>query len=176
MNLEQFSYPLGKFDYLKDIPYIDVAAGIQTIAQFPARLSALVNQLTEAQLHTPYRLGGWTALQVVHHVADSHSNALIRFKLALTEDNPVIKPYHENLWAELADSKITPVEVSLQWITALHKRWEILLQSMQETDFDRTYFHPESERRFPLRQVVALYAWHCNHHYAHVEAVQQTAS
>jgi hypothetical protein len=96
---------------------------------------------------------------------------LIRFKLALTEDNPTIKPYRENLWADLPDSTKAPVEWSLQILDALHARWTLLLRNMSETDFDRTYFHPENQRTFPLRQVVSLYAWHCNHHYAHVEAV-----
>ncbi len=173
MELEPLRYPVGKFDYLKPISFIDVPEGIRIIVEFPTKLATLVHTLITNQLDTPYRPDGWTARQVVHHLADSHSNALIRFKLTLTEDNPTIKPYQENLWAELADSKITPVEVSLQLITALHKRWEILLDSMQESDFDRTYFHPESQQTFPLRQVVSLYAWHCNHHYAHVEAVSK---
>lgn len=173
MELEQLKYPVGKFDYSKLLSFTDVSEGIKLIETFPGRLSALVNSLTPAQLNTPYRPDGWTALQVVHHVADSHSNALTRFKLALTEDNPTIKPYHENLWAELADSKITPVDVSLQWITALHKRWEILLHSMEDADFKRTYFHPESQKTIPLMQVVPLYAWHCNHHYAHIESVKK---
>ena len=173
MELEQLKYPVGKFDYVKTISFADVPTAIQTIAEFPVKLTVLVESLTPEQLATPYRPGGWTAAQVVHHLADSHSNALIRFKLTLTEDNPTIKPYMENLWAELADSKETPVEVSLQLILALHKRWEILLKSMKEADFNRTYFHPESQQTFPLRQVVSLYAWHCNHHYAHIEAVSK---
>jgi hypothetical protein len=173
MELEQLKYPVGKFDFVKTISFADIPTGIETIAAFPAKLSALVHSLTPAQLATPYRPDGWTALQVVHHLADSHCNALIRFKLTLTEENPTIKPYAENKWAELADSLETPVEVSLQLITALHKRWEILLKSMKESDFDRTYFHPESQRTFPLRQVVSLYTWHCNHHYAHIESVKK---
>ncbi len=171
MELEQLKYPIGKFDYVKTISFADVPTSIQTIAEFPIKLTVLVESLAPEQLAMPYRPGGWTAAQVVHHLADSHCNALIRFKLTLTEDNPTIKPYMENLWAELADSKDTPVEVSLQLLMALHKRWEILLKSMKEADFNRTYFHPESQRTFPLRQVVSLYAWHCNHHYAHIASV-----
>ncbi|MDJ1500794.1 YfiT family bacillithiol transferase [Xanthocytophaga agilis] len=171
MDLEKLKYPIGKFDHFKSVSFTDVPEGIQIIESFPVKLSELVNKLTPEQLQTPYRPDGWTALQVVHHLADSHSNALIRFKLALTEENPVIKPYHENLWAELEDGKTTPVEVSLQWISALHKRWAILLRSMTESDFERTYFHPESKRTYPLKQVVSLYVWHCNHHYGHIESV-----
>ena len=171
MQLEQLKYPLGKFDYFKELGPTDLAEGIAVIEAFPARLSALAARLTDAQWETSYRADGWTARQVVHHLADSHSNALIRFKLALTEDNPTIKPYRENLWADLPDSVNAPVEWSLQILDALHARWTLLLRNMSEADFDRTYFHPDSQRTFPLRQVVSLYAWHCNHHYAHVEAV-----
>ena len=171
MQLEQLKYPLGKFDYFKELGPTDLAEGIAVIEAFPARLSALAARLTDGQWETSYRADGWTARQVVHHLADSHSNALIRFKLALTEDNPTIKPYRENLWADLPDSVNAPVEWSLQILDALHARWTLLLRNMSEADFDRTYFHPDSQRTFPLRQVVSLYAWHCNHHYAHVEAV-----
>jgi hypothetical protein len=127
-----------------------------------------VNVLSEAQLETPYRPEGWTVRQTVHHVVDSHINAYIRFKLALTENNPAIKPYEEALWAELADGKGALVEWSLQLLKYVHLRWVMLLNSLTEPDWERTYFHPETKRVFALREVAALYAWHSEHHYEHI--------
>lgn len=120
-----------------------------------------------------YRPEGWTIRQVVHHCADSHSNAFTRFKLALTEENPSIKPYKENLWAELPDVTTAPVDWSLKIIANIHKRWVVLLKSMSIADFERTYFHPESNRVWKLFEVLALYAWHCNHHLAHVKQAKK---
>lgn len=141
---------------------------IADIESFPVRLRNAVENLTEVQLDTPYREDGWTIRQVVHHCADSHMNSQIRYKLALTEENPTIKPYYEDRWAELADSKEFPVEVSLKLIESIHQRWVHLLRSMKEEDFKRTFFHPEHNRSVSLGETTALYAWHSNHHLAHI--------
>lgn len=135
------------------------------------RLRAAVEGLTEAQLDTPYRPGGWTVRQVVHHVPDSHLNAYIRMKLALTEDGPTIKPYDENLWAELSDSRM-PVDASLSLMDALHRRWVTVLRSLQPADFARTFLHPEAGV-VSLDRLIALYAWHGRHHVAHITSLRQ---
>lgn len=150
------------------------AAHIQGLRLLPERLRAAVKGLSDAQLDTPYREGGWTVRQVVHHVADSHANALIRFKLALTEDWPPIKPYDQKAWAELADSKL-PIDGSLAFIGALHERWVALLESMTEDDFRKGYVHPENGRQ-NLATVLALYEWHGRHHTAHITGLRARMS
>ena len=144
---------------------------IAEVAAAPAQMRQAVSGLTEAQLDTAYREGGWTVRQVVHHVPDSHMNSYIRYKLALTEDNPTIKPYAEDLWAELADSKL-PVELSLRTLELLHERWVVLLQSMDEAAWARTFRHPDLGN-MPLPIALALYAWHGRHHVAHVTSLRQ---
>jgi uncharacterized damage-inducible protein DinB len=134
-----------------------------------------VEGLSEEQLNTPYRPGGWTVRQVVHHLPDSHMNSYVRFKLALTEDAPTIKPYDEALWANLADSSTTPLETSLALLDALHVRWVRLLKSMTDADFMREFRHPESGL-IRLDQNLALYAWHGKHHVAHITSVPRVAS
>lgn len=166
--MEHLKYPVGRFEFGKTYSKAETQAQIQTISALPSKLFNIVNVLTEAQLETPYRPGGWTVLQTVHHIADSHMNAYIRFKLALTEANPTIKPYEEAFWAELADGKAAPVEWSLQLLKYVHLRWVMLLNSLTEADLERTYFHPESKLVYPLHQVVATYAWHSEHHYEHI--------
>jgi uncharacterized damage-inducible protein DinB len=140
---------------------------IETIAQAPAQLRLAVQGLSEAQLSTPYRDGGWTVRQVVHHVADSHVNAYVRLKLALTENSPTIKPYEESLWAKLPDSDDVPIEVSLALLDALHARWVALLRAMPDADFSRQYEHPETGRH-DVNYLLAMYAWHGEHHTAHI--------
>lgn len=166
--MENLKYPIGRFVSGKTYTEAETRAQIQTISALPSKLFNVINVLNEAQLETPYRLEGWTILQTVHHIADSHMNAYIRFKLALTEENPAIKPYEEVLWAELADGKTAPVDWSLQLLKYVHLRWVMLLNSLTEADLQRTYFHPETKRVFPLREVIALYAWHSEHHYEHI--------
>ena len=144
---------------------------IAEIARTPALMRQAVAGLTDAQLDTPYRDGGWTVRQVVHHVPDSHMNSYIRFKLALTEDNPTIKPYDEQLWAELADSKL-PVELSLKTLELLHERWVVLLKSMDDQAWARTFRHP-AMGNVPLPMAAALYAWHGQHHVAHVTKLRE---
>ncbi len=146
-------------------------AHMQTLRLLPERLRAAVSGLTDHQLDTPYREGGWTVRQVVHHVADSHANSYIRFKLALTEDWPTIKTYDEAAWADLADSRRLPVEVSLNLIEALHGRWVRLLESLSEDDFRKGFEHPEMGRQ-NLASVLALYDWHSRHHTAHIVSLR----
>jgi hypothetical protein len=160
------SYPIGKFDRSS----IDVGRRdeyIRTIADLPKNIAAAVAGLDDPQLDTPYRPGGWSVRQTVHHVADSHINSLCRFKLALTEDDPpTIRPYYEDRWAELADSRL-PVDTSLAIIDGVHRRWAELLRTMTDADFEREFVHPETGR-WKLGDVLALYAWHSLHHTAHI--------
>lgn len=142
------------------------------IEQTPARLRAAVAGLTEAQLDTPYRPGGWTVRQLVHHLADSHINSYVRFRLALTEDEPTIKPYNQDLWANLSDARTAPIESSLALLDNLHQRWVLLLRSMKPEDFARTLKHPESGRA-TLEKNLAVYAWHGKHHIAHIEGLKE---
>lgn len=165
-------YPIGKFVYGGAASVEDRERWIAEIAAAPARLRAMVAGLGDTQLDTPYRDGGWTVRQVVHHVPDSHMNAYIRTKLALTEDRPVIKPYDETLWGELADARTAPIEMSLVLLERLHERWLILLRSMRVEDFARTYRHPElGDKLLGLDHLLALYAWHGRHHTAQIESL-----
>jgi uncharacterized damage-inducible protein DinB len=169
-------YPIGKFTFDGDVSSGARQARIADIEAAPRLLRAALDGMTERQLDTPYREGGWTVRQVAHHMPDSHLNAYTRFKLALTEDAPTIKPYDEARWAELPDSRDTPVEVSLTLLDALHRRWVTLLRAMRPEDFARTFVHPEQGRAMPLDLVLALYAWHGKHHVAHVEGVKKGGS
>lgn len=164
-------YPIGKF--VPDQPTPESRTRhIEGIAALPAQMRQAVRGLSEKQLSTPYREGGWTVRQVVHHVPDSQLNAYIRFKLALTEDVPTIKPYDENAWAKLADSELTPVEVSLNLLESVHARWVVLLKNMQPKDFERQFKHPESGLH-PLDRFLALYDWHGRHHVAHITSLRE---
>ena len=168
-NLEPLKYPIGKYRRLSGpLAKSERAQMIDKIQQTPAVFRALVSGLSDAVLDTPYRPGGWTVRQVVHHVPDSHLNAYIRFKLAVTEDNPTIKPYDEARWAELKDGRSEPIAVSLDLLDALHKRWDTVLRSMSDADFSRTFFHPETKSAVTLDQALALYSWHGTHHAAHI--------
>jgi uncharacterized damage-inducible protein DinB len=163
-------YPVG--DFVKPAAHSpeSIAQSIETIRLLPQRLREAVDGLDDSQLDTPYRDGGWTVRQLVHHVADSHANAYVRIKLALTEDWPTIKPYEEAIWAELPDSKL-PIAVSLDILTALHSRWAFLLDSLTEEQLQRGYVHPAGGRQ-GLPQVLALYAWHSRHHTAHLTSLR----
>jgi hypothetical protein len=164
-------YPVGKFQTPASFSPADRARWMETIAATPSRMREAAGALSEQQLDTPYREGGWTARQVIHHVPESHMNAYIRFKLALTENDPVIKPYDEAAWARLNDVPAAPIEASLDLLEALHRRWVVLMQGMSEADWKRAYIHPEAGRRVPLEEVLALYAWHSDHHLSHVKSV-----
>ena len=165
-------FPTGKFQRPPSLDEAARARAIDIIAETPARLREAVRGLTESQIDTEYRPGGWTVRQVVHHVPDSHVNALIRFKLALTEDVPTIKPYNETLWAELADVKTVPISTSLAMLDAVHERWVAILRAMKPSDFARELVHPETGRQ-RLDQMLALYAWHGPHHVAHITSLRE---
>jgi hypothetical protein len=164
---EQMRYPIGQFEPPLTYTQPEIAGWIARIKALPGKLRDAVTGLTEAQLDTPYRKGGWTIRQVVHHIPDSHMNSLMRFKWAITEDNPTIKPYHEELWAELADYKL-PIEPSLKMLEGIHAHMVSLFESFTEDDLNRTFHHPASGVVSPLKQVIGLYAWHGDHHLAQV--------
>jgi len=164
-------YPVGRFRSPAASGAAARAAQIETLRLLPERLREAVTGLSEAQLDTPYREGGWTVRQVVHHLADSHANSYIRFKLALTEDWPTVKPYDEAAWARQNDYS-TPIDASLVFIDALHARWVALLGSLADADFERGYNHPESGKQ-TLALALAIYAWHSRHHVAHIMALRE---
>lgn len=164
---EHLKYPIGKFQEPETITDKHIQLWIQDVALLPHQMRQAVKDLTDEQLDTPYRPGGWTVRQLVHHVADSHMNAYMRFKWALTEDNPTIKPYEEALWAELPDSKMD-IDISLTIIDNLHARWVTILRGMTATDFERTFVHPASQKMFALKTSAGMYSWHGRHHVAHV--------
>jgi len=164
-------YPIGPFKLEGAPTDEDIQRAIDEIAEAPVRLRAAIEGLSSEQLDTPYRPNGWTVRQVVHHVPDSHLNSYCRFKLALTEDQPTIKAYHEDRWAELEDSRTAPIEVSLAMLESLHKRWVLLLKSLAPVEFARTFRHPEIGV-VSLAKNVCLYAWHGRHHAAHVTSLR----
>ena len=165
-------YPIGPFRRPAGLGPEERTAAIAAIAEAPARLREAVAELTPAQLDTPYRPGGWTVRQVVHHVPDSHLNAYLRCKLALTEDAPTIRPYYEDRWAKLPEASSAPIEPSLALLESLHRRWELALRGMAPADWDRPLIHPESGRQ-SLGQLIALYVWHGRHHVAHVTELRR---
>lgn len=168
---DDLKYPVGPFQRPDSLSHDQRQSAIAAIAAVPPKLRAAVRGLTETQLDTPYRPGGWTVRQVVHHVPDSHSNAYTRFKLTLTEDVPTIKPYDEEAWAKLDDTRTTPIETSLVMMEVLHDRWVRLLRSIASADFARNLNHPENGT-MNLDQLLALYAWHGDHHVAHITALR----
>ncbi len=170
--MTDLQYPIGKFHFDGSLGEEQKQKCIDDISRAPADMRAAVSGLSEAQLDTPYRPGGWTVRQVTHHVPDSHMNAYIRFKLALTEDEPTIKPYEQGRWAELADSKSTPIEVSLTMVDSLHDRWVRLMRSMKPEDWKRSFRHPELGL-VSLEKNVALYSWHGRHHVAHITGLRE---
>jgi uncharacterized damage-inducible protein DinB len=171
-HMSDLRYPIGKFTYSEAPTDQQRQRFLDDIEQAPARLRSAAEGLSAAQLDTPYRPGGWTVRQVVHHVPDSHMNSYVRFKLALTEDEPTIKPYFEDRWAELADTKATPIDVSLSLLDSLHSRWVRLLRSLQPAEWKRTFRHPELGP-MTLEKNLALYAWHGKHHVAHITSLRE---
>jgi uncharacterized damage-inducible protein DinB len=169
---QDLRYPIGKFAREENLAAAKRPALIQQIAETPASLRAALNGLNEQELDTPYRPGGWTVRQVAHHVPDSHLNAYIRFKLAVTEEAPAIKTYQEKLWAELDDVRTAPIEISLQLLEALHHRWVKFLQSLKPADFARQLNHPE-HGLMKVDDLLQLYAWHGRHHVAHITSLRQ---
>jgi uncharacterized damage-inducible protein DinB len=170
--MSDLRYPIGKFHYDGPLTEDQRQEALNNVAETPANLRRAVNGLSDAQLNTPYRPGGWTVRQVVHHVPDSHLNSYIRCKLALTEDAPTIKPYAEDRWAELADTNATPLEVSLTLLDSLHDRWMRLLRSLKPEDWARTFRHPEIGP-MTLDKNLALYSWHGRHHVAHITGLRE---
>ena len=169
--MNDLRYPIGKFTYDGAMTADKKKAYVDGVAQAPAKLRSAVKGLTDAQLDTPYRPGGWSVRQVVHHLPDSHLNAYVRFKLALTESDPTIKTYAEDQWAELVDSKITPIDVSMTLLESLHDRWVRLLRSLSDEDWKRTFRHPELGS-MTLEKTLALYAWHGPHHVTQITNLQ----
>ena len=170
-NLEQKKYPIGKFQQPENISDEDIIHHIKILKNFPKKLKHLVENLDDDQLDTPYRIGGWKIRQLIHHIADSHMNAFIRFKLALTEENPTIKSYDEKQWAELQDSFSMPIDSSLKIIDGVHKRWVYEMKCLTNKEFEHTFFHPEHQKSYTLKESLALYSWHCKHHYAHIKVL-----
>lgn len=169
---DRFRYPIGRFEPPSILSTEERAQHIDHIEALPERLRSVVSGLADAQLDTPYRTNGWTVRQVVHHLADSHMNAYIRFRLAVTEDAPRIKPYDEGRWAELDDARNAPIDVSLDLLTALHGRWGRFLRSLEDGEWRGSYEHPEGGPT-PLTTAVALYAWHGRHHVAHITSLRE---
>ena len=169
-------YPIGRFSWVapenEEQSAQDRVRYINVISKLAANMRAAVQDLDVKQLDTPYRPEGWTVRQVVHHVPESHMNAYIRFKLAITEDQPQIKPYNEAAWAKLPDNNVTPIETSLQLLPALHSRWVDTLRSMQPSDFGRTLYHPE-HGVVTLDRMLAMYSWHSDHHVAHIKSLRE---
>ena len=165
----ELRFPIGKFE---PTAFASRDENINTLGELPFKLRAAVDGLTDGQLETPYRPGGWTLRQTVHHIADSHINTLVRFKLALTEDAPpTIKPYHEDRWAELADSKL-PVDVSLAMIDGIHRRLVEVLRGLSEEEFQKEFIHPETGP-WTIERAAALYAWHSKHHTGHITRTRE---
>ena len=165
--MDDLRFPVGRYQRPEELSNDQRREAIAVIAATPAELRAAVRGLSDAQLDTPYRPDGWTVRQVVHHIPDSHANALIRLKLGLTEDTPTVKPYDEAAWAKLEDARSTPIETSLSIVDGLHDRWVRVLNAMSPADFKRTLNHPENGV-MTLDHLLALYAWHSKHHVAHI--------
>lgn len=171
--MDNFKYPIGKFERVDKVSTAQREEWIKQIADTPSNLRSAVNGLSAQQLDTPYRISGWTVRQVIHHLPDSHMNGYIRFKLALTEEKPIVKPIVEHRWADLDDYRNTPIEVSLMLLDTLHKRWLVLLSDLRDSQFDHTYTNPESGDTLSLGTALGLYAWHGRHHVAHITSLRE---
>jgi hypothetical protein len=172
-ELELLRFPVGRHKSPNEFKVSQYAEWINIISEMPDKMEKAISGLTDAQLDTPYRPDGWTLRQVVHHVADSHMNAYIRMKLAVTEENPIIKPYIQDLWANTEDSLKADVQISIKLLKVLHIRWVMFLKSLNESDFDRTFYHPEPKQNQPIKLWVSVYAWHSRHHVGHIESLRK---
>ena len=172
MDIEALKFPVGKFVKPESITKEIIDSAISDIENFPNLVKAEIENLDEKDLNLRYRPKGWTISQVIHHCADSHINSYVRFKLALTEDLPTIKPYEESLWAELPDSKLPPL-VSLKLLEALHERWVFILKSLSDDDLNREFIHPEQSEKISLKENILIYSWHCQHHLAHIRQAKE---
>ena len=166
--ISKLKYPIGKASLPLNITERHLKDWIDIIEKHPSKLSHLVTELSKEQLDTVYRKDGWSIRQVIHHLGDSHTNSYIRFKWALTEDKPVIKAYYEERWAALADGKSAPIELSLHYLRALHAKWVYLLKSLTDAELSKTFIHPDGNKEVSLKKNIGLYAWHCEHHYEHI--------
>ena len=171
--MEALRYPIGRYQKPDTYTPQQLNEWMDVLTVAPSWLDVCIENLDEQQLQTPYRPGGWTVQQVIHHIADSHLNAYIRIKLALTEDTPTVMPYQEALWAELPDTQLVPVNISVTLLHALHRRLVALLRQLSPAEWERSYYHPEHKRNFPIWEVVALYAWHSRHHMEHVRRLRE---
>ncbi len=174
--LEPLRFPIGRFKLQENISEETIKECIRDIEVLPKLLRLSVEKLNDAQLDTSYRQEGWTARQVVHHIADSHLNSYIRFKWALTEDAPKIKAYDEKKWAELEEAKNAPAEISLNLLEALHRRWVMMLKNLSKTDLKKTFVHPVSGFAYTLEVAITLYAWHGKHHVAQIESLKERSN
>lgn len=165
---ENLKFPIGQFEYKADCSEAEIQNWIATIKLFPNKIEEITNNLVSQQLAWRYRPDGWSVKQVVHHCADSHMNSFIRFKLALTEKTPTIRPYEEQLWAEMIDEIDDDLTASIQILKGVHHRWTIVLNHLNSTDWDRTFIHPATQKTVTLNEALGLYAWHCEHHFAHI--------
>ena len=166
-------YPIGPFDYTAKRKFKDVPAWMEEIRELPLKLKAELYGLSDEVIETPYREGGWTVKEVIHHLCDSHMNAFIRVKLALTEDNPTIKPYDEQAWSTLGDYDAVSLKDALRLLTIIHEKWITILEKMSKKQFSRTFHHPGAGIDYTLIEATAMYAWHGNHHLAHIQLVTQ---
>lgn len=169
LTLDKLKYPIGKFSMTETVDETFIQSWISEIESLPDSIEALVKNLNIVELNLPYRPQGWNVKQVVHHLADSHMNAFIRFKLALTEESPIIKPYEEDRWAQLEDGTNNDINDSLNLLKHLHAKWGKLLRTLTSEDLLRVYIHPEHGKRFGLDEAIGMYAWHSNHHLAHIK-------
>ena len=169
LNLEQLRYPIGKYEIPNPITDEHLVKWIEILEYLPKRLENMVHSMSEEQLETPYRPDGWTVRQVIHHVSDSHHHSYIRFKWALTEDNPVIKPYLEKEWAQLFDARTAPIQMSLDHLKAVHAKLVFLLKGLSEEDLKLKFTHPDGNEETTLAENIGRYAWHGSHHFTHIE-------
>ena len=170
-ELDKLKYPIGRFECPENITNEDLSKWIEVLETLPKRLSALVDNFSETQLDTPYREGGWTVRQVVHHMADSHHHSYTRFKWALMENRPLIKVYQEKEWSNLIDARTAPISLSLSYLTALHAKLVYLLKRLTPEDMDNSYIHPDGNVNVSVAENIGKYAWHSNHHFAHINSL-----
>ncbi|HKZ36732.1 MAG TPA: putative metal-dependent hydrolase [Chryseolinea sp.] len=171
-NIDELRYPIGKFSPQEFYKAEEVQSNIMRIERLPNEVETIVSSLSSKQLDIPYREGGWTARQVIHHMADSHMNAYIRFKWTLTEPTPVIKAYDEKAWAETPETKLDPV-ISVTFLKALHIKWTALLKLISQDDLKKEFEHPDTKKHIPLDRLIATYAWHGEHHLGHLKIIAE---
>ena len=176
MNIEKLKFPIGKYTSINNPDKKVINNWIDDIERFPSRIKELVTGIQDSQLNWRYRPKGWSVKQVIHHCADSHMNAFIRFKLALTEETPIIKPYREEKWANLADSLTIEIDESLMLLTGLHKKWARLIKSLSLDQLEMDYEHPQHGLKFNLISTIGMYSWHCNHHLEHIKNALKSKS